>query len=640
MRHQYIKKVKLITFIIGIFLFNSLSAQIGSRPAAPIPGNTDDDTTYYTKWGYTPYGIKMQRMYPTKSLRTPKDTIYTKAGLAILSNDTALWYGDEIKWRRLVSGTGTWAYPVDSSALQYLSKLNDSTVLFHRWKGSPDTLVLNLSGSGGGTGDMILASAQTNSGAKTFLDNTMLLRNVANTFNGRFTNTNTADRIYTLKDAAGTLAFTSDITGTNSGTNTGDQTITLTGGVTGGGTGTFAATVVTNANLTGPVTSTGNATAIAAGAISNTMLANGAVANLSGTNTGDQTTITGNAGTATNLQTSRNINGTAFNGSVDITITAAAGTLTGATLAAGVTASSLTTVGTLASPTLTTPVINGVITGTGQATAATASTITMRNANANVLANNFLQGYTTTATAAGTTTLTVGSTYLQFFTGSTTQTVTLPVVSTLALGHQFYVRNNSTGAVTINSSGGNAIIILAGNTRVMVTSIATTGTDATVWSAMYMGIGIATGKRLAVSNTITLAGTDATTMTFPSASTTIVGTDATQTLTNKRRTLRAPSITQSATPTINTDNTDVAHITGLAQAITSMTTNLTGTPVEGDELRIDITDNATARVITWGASFEDGAVTLPILTVISSRLDVKFFWNTATSKWRAMAKSY
>lgn len=49
-----------------------------------------------------------------------------------------------------------------------------------------------------------------------------------------------------------------------SGANTGDQTITLTGGVTGSGTGSFAATVVTNANLTGPITSVGNATSIAA----------------------------------------------------------------------------------------------------------------------------------------------------------------------------------------------------------------------------------------------------------------------------------------------------------------------------------------------------------------------------------------
>jgi len=48
-----------------------------------------------------------------------------------------------------------------------------------------------------------------------------------------------------------------------SGANTGDQTITLTGGVTGSGTGSFAATVVTNANLTGVITSVGNATSIA-----------------------------------------------------------------------------------------------------------------------------------------------------------------------------------------------------------------------------------------------------------------------------------------------------------------------------------------------------------------------------------------
>ena len=60
-------------------------------------------------------------------------------------------------------------------------------------------------------GDMILGSTQTNSGAKTFLDTTFLLRNVANTFNGSFTNTNTADRIYTLPNATGTIVLTSDL---------------------------------------------------------------------------------------------------------------------------------------------------------------------------------------------------------------------------------------------------------------------------------------------------------------------------------------------------------------------------------------------------------------------------------------------
>ena len=61
-----------------------------------------------------------------------------------------------------------------------------------------------------------------------------------------------------------------------------------------------AATVTTNANLTGPVTSVGNTTAIANGAISNAMLANGAVANLSGTNTGDNATNSQYSGLVSN----------------------------------------------------------------------------------------------------------------------------------------------------------------------------------------------------------------------------------------------------------------------------------------------------------------------------------------------------
>jgi hypothetical protein len=74
--------------------------------------------------------------------------------------------------------------------------------------------------------------------------------------------------------------------------------------------------------------------------------------------------VSGNASTATSaatLTTARNINGVSFNGSADITVTAAAGTLTGNTLASGVTASSLTSVGTLtnlaiaANGTITTP---------------------------------------------------------------------------------------------------------------------------------------------------------------------------------------------------------------------------------------------------------------------------------------------
>lgn len=96
-----------------------------------------------------------------------------------------------------------------------------------------------------------------------------------------------------------------------------------------------------------------------------------------GTNTGDQTSVTGNAGTATALQTARAINGVNFDGTTPITIAAAAGTLTGSTLAAGVTASSLTSVGAL----------TGGSTGVGFTVALSSSTITGTLADARLSAN-------------------------------------------------------------------------------------------------------------------------------------------------------------------------------------------------------------------------------------------------------------
>ncbi len=127
--------------------------------------------------------------------------------------------------------------------------------------------------------------------------------------------------------------------------------------------------------------------------------------------------------------------------------------------------------------------------------------------------------------------------------------------------------------------------------------------------------------------------------TVPSGTDTVVMKTTTDTLTNKRITKRALALSAgSATPAINTDSYDVVHITAQNAAITSFTTNLTGTPVEGDTLRIDITDDGTARALTFGAKFESsGTVSLPTTTVLSVRLEVGFFWNTVTSKWRCVA---
>lgn len=116
----------------------------------------------------------------------------------------------------------------------------------------------------------------------------------------------------------------------------------------------------------------------------------------------------------------------------------------------------------------------------------------------------------------------------------------------------------------------------------------------------------------------------------------VIGDTDTQTLTNKRVTPRVSTTTSSATPTINTDNVDIYGLTAQAVNITSFTTNLSGTPTDGQKLWIYIVGTA-ARTITWGASFEASTVALPTTTVTTNRLDVGFVWNSATSKWRCVA---
>lgn len=94
----------------------------------------------------------------------------------------------------------------------------------------------------------------------------------------------------------------------------------------------------------------------------------------------------------------------------------------------------------------------------------------------------------------------------------------------------------------------------------------------------------------------------------------------------------------SAEPEINTDDYNVVVITGQSSAITSFTTNLVGTPDDGDTLRISIT-GTTAVALIFGSKFESSTVTLPTTTVSTDRLDLGFFWNSATGKWRCVASS-
>lgn len=112
---------------------------------------------------------------------------------------------------------------------------------------------------------------------------------------------------------------------------------------------------------------------------------------------------------------------------------------------------------------------------------------------------------------------------------------------------------------------------------------------------------------------------------------------STSTITNKRIPKRVVVVTQSATPAINTDNGDIFQITGLAQAITSLTTNLTGSPLAGDMFELQITDNGTARAITPGASFANTTITHPTTTAISTMVRILYQRNNANTVWDIIA---
>ena len=148
--------------------------------------------------------------------------------------------------------------------------------------------------------------------------------------------------------------------------------------------------------------------------------------------------------------------------------------------------------GTISGATITTSTINSSTIGattpsTGAFTTLSATGITTLSNVVLPVIDNIKLGYATTATAAGTTTLTSASNNQQFFTGSTTQTVVLPVTSTLALGLGYLIVNNSTGVLTVQSSGANTITLVPAGASVRFTCILITGTTAASWSYVFEG---------------------------------------------------------------------------------------------------------------------------------------------------------
>lgn len=146
-----------------------------------------------------------------------------------------------------------------------------------------------------------------------------------------------------------------------------------------------------------------------------------------------------------------------------------------------------------------------------------ASSYAAWDANLNFFANNLIPSLSSVATSGGTTILTVASAGTLELTGALTQTVQMPVTSTLAAGFPYKIINNSSGNVTLTSSGGNTILVMAANTTAFLTCVSTSGTTAASWNASYIfdnGAGVLSITGTA-NQVIASASTGAITLSLP-----------------------------------------------------------------------------------------------------------------------------
>lgn len=202
-----------------------------------------------------------------------------------------------------------------------------------------------------------------------------------------------------------------------------------------------------------------------------------------------------------------------------------------------------------------------------------------------------MNGWATTATAAGTTTLAITDKKLQFFTGTSTQTVKLPTTSVIA-GQQYIIYNagTSTGAfLTVQSSGSNDIIKISYGVYCVFTATQATPTTAAHWYVSRFGA---------------------------------------------RNTITATSYTTDTGTSLNCDYYDDFIVTAQAGAL--LINNPSGTARDGQSLVIAVTGTA-ARALTYGAQFEASTVALPTTTATTARLNMGFKWRADTSKWVCVA---
>jgi len=249
-----------------------------------------------------------------------------------------------------------------------------------------------------------------------------------------------------------------------------------------------------------------------------------------------------------------------------------------------------------------------------------------------------LMGYTSTVTSATPVVLTNTSSYYQQFTGSTAQTVTLPVTSTLAQGWTFHIVNNSSANITVNASSAVALVItVIPGTTAMVTCISTSTSDNTAWEAGLTDFSTYTGSGnlvLATSPTITTpvisSITNTGTITIPTTTGTLALTSQTFYIGTQAITINQGTGTITSLPGVTSING--ATLPSSGTIITSSSPTITTPTI--DTVNTSLTTSGTALLwntgITTGTISIGGALTSGTVNIAASATGTKTI-NIGTS---------